>query len=74
MELNKSIPLALLLLVFLIYGTNTETVSANLSDSPQPLEEFFPEIGYKTVEAALKDFEQHFKQELKLPLRVPPIS
>lgn len=74
MELKKSIPLALLLLAFLIYGTNNETVSANLSDPPQPLEEFFPEIGYKTVEAALKDFEQHFKQELKLPLRVPPIS
>lgn len=73
MELIKSIHLTLLLSVFLS-GTNNEILYANLSDSPQPLEEFLPEIGYKTIESALKDFEQHFKQELKLPLRVPPIK
>ncbi|MGE7948486.1 hypothetical protein [Lysinibacillus sp. NPDC093688] len=67
----------LLLLLFgcvLINITINETVDAKSSDSPQPLEEFLPEIGYKTVESALKDFEQHYKKELKLPLRVPPIS
>ena len=73
-ELNKIIPLTLLLLGVLIYGTNNGTVYANSSDSPQSFEEIFPEVGYKAVEAALKDFEQHFKQEIKLPLRVPPIS
>lgn len=44
------------------------------NDNPSPYEEIYPEIGYKTVEAAADDFEQHFKQQLKLPLRVPPIS
>ncbi|QDQ03514.1 hypothetical protein FOH38_23160 [Lysinibacillus fusiformis] len=58
----------------LIYVSINETVNANLIDSPQPMEEVFTEIGYKTVESALKDFEQHFNKELKLPLRVPPIS
>lgn len=74
MELNKIYPLSLLLFAVFIFGANKEIANASPSDSPQPFEEFFPEIGYKTVEAALKDFEQHFKQELKLPFRVPPIS
>lgn len=50
------------------------TIYATANDKPSPYEEIYPEIGYKTVEAALEDFEQHFKQKLKLPLRVPPIS
>lgn len=37
-------------------------------------EKIYPEIGYKTVEDAMDDFEQHFKQKVKLPLRIPPIS
>lgn len=47
-------------------------VTAN--DKPSSYEEIYPKIGYKTVEDALDDFEQHFKQKLNLPLRVPPIS
>lgn len=74
MYLTKCIHVTTILLSVLLSGINNETVYANSSDSPQPLEEFLPEIGYKTVESALKEFEQHFKQELKLPLRVPPIS
>lgn len=72
--MNKYFIILLLLGCVLINITNNETVDAKLSDSPQSYEEFFPEIGYKTVESALKDFEQHFNKELKLPLRVPPIS
>lgn len=70
--MQKTIPLILLFAVF-FYGTNHETVYSK-NDSPQPMEEIYPEIGYKTIEAATKDFEKHFKKELKLPLRVPPIS
>ncbi|MGE7115075.1 hypothetical protein [Lysinibacillus sp. NPDC047702] len=70
-NLNKNIFFLLLLLIFISIN---EIVDAKLSDSPQPLEEFLPEIGYKTVASALKDFEQLYKIELKLPLRVPPIS
>lgn len=50
------------------------TVFATANDKSSPYEEIYPEIGYKTVEEALNDFEQHFKQRPKLPLRVPPIS
>ena len=50
------------------------TVLATANDKPSPYEEIYREIGYKTVEKALNDFEQHFKQRPKLPLRVPPIS
>ncbi len=46
---------------------------AYINDSPSSYEEIYPEIGYKTVEAAASDFERHYHQELKLPLRVPPI-
>ncbi|AOV07464.1 hypothetical protein [Sporosarcina ureilytica] len=50
------------------------TIYATANEKPRPYEELYPEIGYKTVEEALEDFEQHFKQRPKLPLRVPPIS
>ena len=50
------------------------TVYATASDKPNPYEEIYPEIGYKTVDEALNDAEHHFKQKIKLPLRVPPIS
>lgn len=73
LELNKIFSLSLLLLGFFIFGTNTDRVFANPSDSQKPLEEIFPEFGYKTIESALKDFEHHYKQKLKLPLKVPPI-
>ncbi|NYF23403.1 hypothetical protein [Sporosarcina sp. JAI121] len=50
------------------------TIYATANDKPSSYEEIYPEIGYKTVEDALGEFEQHFKQKLKLPLRIPPIS
>ena len=71
--MNKYFLIILLLCCVLINISINKTVNAKSSESPQPFEEFFPEIGYKTVESALKDFEQHFNKELKLPLRVPPI-
>lgn len=43
----------------LLYGIVNEAVYAIDEDAPQPLEEFLPQIGYKTIEAALQDFEQH---------------
>lgn len=64
--------ISLLLISFCLFFFLTIYATAN--DKSSPYEEIYPEIGYKTVEAALEDFEQHFKQKLKLPLRVPPIS
>lgn len=72
--MNKIFPLSLLLSSVIIFGTNTGRVYANLNEFQKPLEVILPEFGYKTVQSALKDFEQYYKQELKLPLRVPPIS
>jgi len=50
------------------------TLHVSAKDKPSPYEEIYPEIGYKSVEEAVSDYEQHFNQKLKLPLRVPPIS
>ncbi len=71
--MNKGISLLLLIFSILICGIDTDTVCANENDNPPSYEEFFPEIGYKTAEEAIKEFEQRFKQDLKLPLRLPPI-
>ncbi|SDM42385.1 hypothetical protein SAMN05443253_103260 [Bacillus sp. OK048] len=74
MQMYKGIPLLLLLFSILICGIDTNTVCAKENDKPPSYEEFFPEIGYKTAEEAIREFEQHFKQDLKLPLRIPPIA
>ena len=50
------------------------TLHVSAKDKPSSYEKIYPEIGYKSVEKAVSDFEQHFNQKLKLPLRVPPIS
>lgn len=73
-KLTKYMLYTLLLVSVLLYGIVNETVYAMEDDAPQHLEEFLPQIGYKTIEAALQDFEQHYHQQLKLPLRVPPLS
>ncbi|MFJ7733641.1 hypothetical protein ACIQXF_17385 [Lysinibacillus sp. NPDC097231] len=65
--MNRSI--ALFLVSFCLL-----TVDANAKDKPSPYEDIYPQTGYKSVEEALDDFEQHLNQKIKLPLRVPPIS
>ncbi|KAB7704903.1 hypothetical protein F9802_15165 [Bacillus aerolatus] len=72
--MNKSISFVLFVCSILVLGINNETTYANSNDKPQPLEEIYPKIGYKTAEEAIKDFERHFKQNLELPLRIPPIN
>ena len=37
------------------------------------LKRYFPEVGYKSVEEAIKEFEDYFKQDLKLPSDNPPL-
>jgi len=63
--MNKRILIGLALFT---YVSPFNLVSAKDSDAPQPLEELLPEIGYKTVEVAVKEFEYHYDKELKLPL------
>jgi hypothetical protein len=72
--MNRNMIRYSLILSVLICLSVSEAVYANTNDKPQSYEEIYSEIGYKTVEEAAKDFEHHFKQSLKLPLRVPPIS
>ncbi|WP_316572063.1 hypothetical protein [Neobacillus sp. YIM B06451] len=67
-------PFLLSLLAVLIYGINSGTIYASKNDKPDAYEKIFPEMGYKTVHEAKRDFEHHFNQKLKLPLRVPPIT
>lgn len=72
--MNRRVTFLLLVFSILICTTYIDTVCAGENDKPRPIEEVYPEIGYKAVEEAIGDFEQHFKQDLKLPLRVPPIT
>ncbi|MGE7840351.1 hypothetical protein ACQKNX_06120 [Lysinibacillus sp. NPDC093712] len=53
--MTKNILLSLFFVSIFLYGTINESVYANLNDRPQPLEQFLPQIGYKTIEAAIKD-------------------
>jgi hypothetical protein len=57
MKLNKSVPLLVFLLGILFFRTNNVEVYGDTNDTPQSLEEIFTEVGYKTVEAALDEFD-----------------
>ncbi|MFP3919065.1 hypothetical protein U5N28_14775 [Lysinibacillus telephonicus] len=77
--MKKSVSLILLLLIFSSYfilrlDTKGDNSFASEIETSEPYEKIYSDIGYKTVEEAAREFEQHFNQELKLPLRVPPIS
>ncbi|MDE5416069.1 hypothetical protein [Alkalihalobacterium chitinilyticum] len=63
------------MLVFSIFtcGGNSKIVDANTDNESRPFEKIYTDIGYKTVEEAVKDFESHFNQDVKLPLRLPPL-
>lgn len=53
-------------------GNSGSVIAAN--SQPKSLEEMYKEIGYTTVEEAVSEFEQHYKRDLKLPVRVPPLK
>ncbi|KAA0543103.1 hypothetical protein FZW96_20905 [Bacillus sp. BGMRC 2118] len=57
-----------------IITTNNGMVYSSVHDKPRPFEEIYPEVGYKNVEEAVADFEKHFKEDLKLPSRIPPVN
>lgn len=62
--------------LFLIYCLffSENIGNANANGKPQPIEQVYTEIGYKTVQEAVNEAEMHFNQKLKLPLRIPPIE
>lgn len=47
--------------------------SANRNDRPLTPEECYIKMGYKSVEEAVKDFENHFGEDVKLPTKKPSI-
>ncbi|USK32581.1 hypothetical protein LIT25_18545 [Bacillus sp. F19] len=57
-------------LCFISFGL----VNANGKDEHPPLEKGFFEIGYKTVEKALDECENHFNKNIELPYKMPPIE
>ncbi|MEK4230218.1 carbon monoxide dehydrogenase [Solibacillus sp. FSL H8-0538] len=73
MKLDKRL-LLLVLFSILICGLYYGTVNANPNDTPPSFEEGVKEVGYKSVKAAVKEFENHFKCDVKLPEMLPPIS
>ncbi|MGF9977856.1 hypothetical protein ABE042_07875 [Viridibacillus arvi] len=63
----------LVLMYTLVCGVYNGKAYANSNCQPQTIEESYLAIGYKSVDEALRDFEHHYKQDLQLPLRVPPV-
>ncbi|MFJ7737633.1 carbon monoxide dehydrogenase [Lysinibacillus sp. NPDC097287] len=72
--MGKSIPLLLVLFSILICGLYYGPITANPNDTPPSFEDGFTEVGYKSVKKAVKEFENHFKSNVKLPEILPSIS
>jgi len=62
------------LLISLAIVTGVEPTYANTKDEPPTFDELYPKYGYTSVDEAIKEFEEHYKQDFKLPLRMPPLS
>lgn len=56
--------ISLIVLFLLISFGASGKASANSSNTPRPFEKIYPEIGYQSVEEALKAFENHFKHNV----------
>ncbi|MFJ8260812.1 carbon monoxide dehydrogenase [Rummeliibacillus sp. NPDC094406] len=59
--------------IIILFSVN-EGVLANQNNTPPSIEETFTEAGYKSVEESVKEFENYFKCEVKLPRLTPSIS
>ena len=59
--------------VIILFSSN-EGVYANQKNTPPTIEETFTEAGFKSVEESVKEFENHFKCDVKLPKFMPSIS
>ena len=59
--------------ITILFSAN-EGVYANFQNRPPSFEEKFTEVGYKSVEESVKEFENHCKCDVKLPKIMPSIS
>lgn len=71
--LKKVYSIFIISITFLVFFAN-ESVYAIPKNTPPSFEERFVEVGYKSVEEAVKEFENHFKCDVKLPEIMPSIS
>jgi hypothetical protein len=65
---------AIIAMLMLLTIANTKLVHASSDDKPPSYEKMYTQFGYKSVDEAVKEFENHFKNDVNLPLRLPPIS
>ncbi|MGF2614340.1 hypothetical protein FZC84_22855 [Rossellomorea vietnamensis] len=65
--------LLLLPLVSLLFLAGDYNYVLSKEHRHQSSEEIYREIGYQTIDKALKEFEVHYGQSLDMPLRTPPI-
>ncbi|MBM7694015.1 hypothetical protein JOC77_003459 [Peribacillus deserti] len=64
-----------LLKIFITFSIPVNNaVYANTNDTPPSLEEMYTQIGYKSVEEAVKEYENHLKKDLTLPLKMPSLA
>lgn len=61
------------IICFIISLSANALVSANPIDRPPTLEQSYIQLGYKSVEEAIKEFENHFELDVKLPSIEPSI-
>lgn len=59
--------------IIILFSVN-EGVHANPKNALPSFEERFAEVGYKPVEESVKEFENYFKRDVKLPEIMPSIS
>lgn len=71
--MNKWILLMTLISCISFAIPNSKLVYAKSNDNPPSVEEGYTQVGYKSVNQAVKDFENHYKRDVSLPLRLPPI-
>ncbi|MFB5197428.1 hypothetical protein ACE198_21400 [Neobacillus sp. KR4-4] len=72
MNREKFLMILILLLIFSV--ADTQFAYAKTNDKPPSFEEMYTQFGYKSVDEAVKEFENHFKKDVNLPIRIPPIS
>ena len=61
-----------IMVIVLSFSVN-KGVYANTKDRPLTLEECYIKMGYKTVEEAVREFEEHYKKDVMLPSMEPTI-
>ncbi|SMQ81625.1 hypothetical protein SAMN05444673_4416 [Bacillus sp. OV166] len=71
--MNKRINFICLILCIAYFVPTNDIAFANPNDSPPSIEEMFTQVGYKSAEEAVKEFENHFKKDVKLPKIKPSI-